>query len=516
MVRSIPTAAIVLFALLAATFAAAQEPASTLDDFRKFFRKLEARADRVEAVLALERVEDPAVVDLLVPVLEDEDPEVFAAALRVLGGLKTDPPRLALAAALEKSKAPGQRAALLNAVAKIGLPFEGKLEKAIERSLSDKNWSVRLAAVDAAVGLGGSAAVGRVLPLAADAEPAVRAGALDALSARRLREVVEPALAALVDPVWQVRLAAIEALTRVRDVRAVPALIERLSREEGRLAVDAAAALDALTGRSYGLDVDGWRRFWDTFGARYQLPTDDELERLRVARAANAARYSPPGATSYHGIETPSRAIVFVIDVSGSMETHVVQKERFAEGNYPSFSRIDIVKTELMRTIERLEPHVRFNMLAFATDVAPWRKEMVPASGLYKKSALDWIERLKPLGTREDIALVSAGLAGASNLGAGKTNTHGAIMAALGVPVGSKAAAQTGAYQVETDTIFFLSDGQPTHGEFIEEADVLRVVRENNALRRIAIHTIAIGDFSDQLMKRLAEENGGVFVNLGR
>ena len=44
--------------------------------------------------------------------------------------------------------------------------------------------------------------------------------------------------------------------------------------------------------------------------------------------------------------------MLFVIDVSGSMESDVVEKDRFADGDYPSYSRMDIVKTELARTVE--------------------------------------------------------------------------------------------------------------------------------------------------------------------
>ena len=71
------------------------------------------------------------------------------------------------------------------------------------------------------------------------------------------------------------------------------------------------------------------------------------------------------------------------------------------------------------------------------------------------------------------------------------------------------------AYAVEIDTVFFLSDGMPTVGTWIDVEDILREVRDGNALRKVAIHTIAIGKFDKVFMKRLAEENGGVFVDLG-
>ena len=46
--------------------------------------------------------------------------------------------------------------------------------------------------------------------------------------------------------------------------------------------------------------------------------------------------------------------------------------------------------------------------------------------------------------------------------------------------------------------------------------ELLRFVKEANDLRKTVIHTIGIGDFPPELLKRLAESNGGVYVNLGR
>ncbi|MBI1380793.1 MAG: VWA domain-containing protein [Planctomycetaceae bacterium] len=506
---------LLLLVLVLAPFAGARDD-QTLDDFRRFYKKLESRAERVEAVLALERIESARVVELLEPLLGDGDPEIVHAAVRVLGGLREPASRTALATALQKTKSPVVRAGFLDALTVAGLPLvEDGLSDAVVGALEDKQWTVRLGALRTLAAVGQGDVAPAIAAAAADPEPAVRAGALDGLAVRRSPLVVELALAALADPVWQVRASAIAALGQVRDVRSVPALIARMEVEEGRLVADAAASLEALTGRYFGLDLDAWKGFWKNFGANYKLPTDEDMARQRAARAEAGLRYTTPTATSYHGIDTPSRAVVFVIDVSGSMQTHVVQKERFEAGNYPSFARIDIVKTELARTIERLEPHVRFNVLAFATDVMPWRKELAPATALHKKSALEFVGRLKPLGTAEDAALASAGLGGASNLHKGKTNTHGALMAALGVDPGRGATTATD-YRVDVDTIFFLSDGQPTHGDFIEERDIQRVFREANALRRVVLHTLAIGDFSTGFMETLASESGGTFVNLGR
>ena len=70
--------------------------------------------------------------------------------------------------------------------------------------------------------------------------------------------------------------------------------------------------------------------------------------------------------------------------------------------------------------------------------------------------------------------------------------------------------------QNEVDTVFFLSDGRPSTGKYTDTAQILAEVTRLNERYRIVIHAIAIGEFEKNFMKILAENNGGVFVDLGR
>jgi len=100
-------------------------------------------------------------------------------------------------------------------------------------------------------------------------------------------------------------------------------------------------------------------------------------------------------------------------------------------------------------------------------------------------------------------------------VGLGKTNTYEALLAALDAK-----AAQSG-YDTDlgspVDTIYFLSDGDPTAGEITEVDLILGEVMRVNALRKIVIHTINIGrnERGKVLMRALATQNGGVFLDLG-
>lgn len=515
------TSVSILWACFALALPARAQDDEIVREFRKYFKEYKDTPTRVEAVLSLVGTESPTVIAALSDVLPKAEPEVANAAVRVLACFKTRPPVDALLVALEKDKREPVRSALLQAVA--AARYQGA-SSAVALLLNDKSWELRRRAVEALAaspdrGTSDEGAVDgappgipeQILPLTADAEPAVRCAAFDGLAALKSALVVGPAQAALVDPIWQVRASAIHALGAVRRVESIPLLIERMGVEEGRLTADIGLALGEITGRNFGPRLDNWKQFWSSTGERFKLPTDEELAKLRAAQAKSREQYNAAGSMSYHGIATPSRRIVFVIDVSGSMEAEVVDKERFAAGEYPTMLRIDIVKTELARTIEKLEPYVEFNVLAFATAVNPWKKGLVAANQLNKTSAMDWVLRLEALGGASKEDLARAGLAGSANLEAGKTNTYAALMAALGV---EKGAAEDD-YAVPLDTIFFLSDGRPSHGDFVDPDDILREVRTANELRKVVIHAIAIGEFQKEFMRQLAEESGGVFVDLG-
>jgi hypothetical protein len=331
-------------------------------------------------------------------------------------------------------------------------------------------------------------------------------------------KVVAPAIVELGDSTWQVRKSAIDALTKVRSLDAIEPLIKALEKEEGINVPDIAEALASLTGKEFGAAVDKWKAWWAEAKAGFALPAPEAIAYLRTRHDAHTGgpprEYLKTGVVEYHGIDTPSRSMLFVIDVSGSMESVVTEKERFEAGHYPSFKRIDIVKTELQRTIDHLEPYVNFNILAFATDINPWKKQLVPANVLNKSAAKEWAGHLEAIGGNSKEDLATAGLAGSANLDKGKTNTYGALMTALNIRPGPHTGEK--GYTVDVDTIFFLSDGRPTVGEFVDPDDILRELLAANELRKVKIHTIAIGEFQKDFMRKIAEKTGGIFVDLGK
>jgi hypothetical protein len=70
-------------------------------------------------------------------------------------------------------------------------------------------------------------------------------------------------------------------------------------------------------------------------------------------------------------------------------------------------------------------------------------------------------------------------------------------------------------YGLGYDTLYVLSDGAPTTGKVTDTKEILRIVKERNALTRLTIHTITFGILNQMIfLKKLASENGGRHVHI--
>lgn len=491
----------------------------TVREFKRYFRKYKETWERVEAVLALEGIDEPAVARVLAPVLEDKDPDVARAAQRVLAQLGTVPARQPLMLILDEGKEHLQMAGILRAAG------DGRWQEAVpfaRELLQEKDDLLRLCAAEA-VGLLGDAEADPDLDalVREDKNAMVRVAAVDALT--RLRSASAPAALtlALDDPELPVQTAACLGLRSVRTRDAIPALIRLLEGGKGRLVADIPETLYEITDLHFGSTPSRWRDWWNQAADDYVIFTDAELAKRRAARAVVAAEYHPPVSASFLGVETPSTQVLFVIDISGSMEEEILEREPFLERGITEFSKLEVVKTELRRTIANLGPNVHFNILAFASKVETWKRGLRKANVLNKSSADSFIRKLEPLGGASRSGMAAAGLGGSAALGEGRTNTYAALITALGGEVDEKkgrAITPGPAEKPESDldTVFFLSDGRPSVGKYVDPDEIRERVRDLNRYRRVVIHTIAIGEFQKDFMEMLARENGGVFVDLGR
>ncbi len=510
-----------VFLLLTALFLAPPQQDETVRDFKKFFRKAKDPAERAEHVYALDGIDDPSVAKVLIPVLTDDEPGVAAAALDVVSKLPSERARLPFLPVFEKGKPKDLLPIVVRAAG------EGQWREftvPIRELIGSKDEETRLWSVVAAGQLGDEEALPMLAAIAnSDKLPLVRVAVVDALA--KLGEGHEdvagpPLVAALNDEDLAVQTAACLAIQRIRVREAIPVVIQLMEEAEGRIHEVLYPTLIELTDLPFRDDPAQWRSWWERAKDRYVLLSDEEIAKRRADRNVTNLEYrSERKEASFLGVDTPSQRVIFVIDVSGSMEEEVVDRELFRERGFVQFGKLDIVREELLRTIDGLEGHVRFNILAFASEVDPWRKSLAPANALNRRSAIDFVKKLDPIGGTASGELASAGLVGSSGLEKGRTNTYAALCAALGVSeaeaLGTATESARGV-KSDVDTIFFLSDGRPSVGELVDPDDILVAVLQLNQFRRVTIHTIAIGEFQKDFMFDLAGKNGGVFVDLGR
>jgi hypothetical protein len=214
--------------------------------------------------------------------------------------------------------------------------------------------------------------------------------------------------------------------------------------------------------------------------------------------------------------------VIFVIDLSLSMK---VGKTK--EGP----TRVEVLIRELKKSIDmmaQIKPPVKFNIIGYSEKVQKWQKTLVPITTDYKNQAMAWIEGLD------------------KNMGQ-FTNIYDALELALaGDSSEGRKVVTTGGSGVATPyTICFMTDGKANRGKYINIEEILAAVRSLNKSRKIRINALTLGvGAADgggmgggggggpgggggmgggggpppsalvpdaELMKRLAEENNGVY-----
>jgi hypothetical protein len=232
-----------------------------------------------------------------------------------------------------------------------------------------------------------------------------------------------------------------------------------------------------LTAQPFRTDSKQWKRWWEKEGANFRFPTPEEFlkrQRERDLREEKQVSQSFRGVkvdSRFFGLRITSHHVAFVIDVSGSMEERLPGQEKAGGGP----SRIEVARKELIACLEALEAGTRFNILPFSSGVLPWKEEAVECTEETFTEAKEFVEGLGALGG---------------------TNIHGGLRQAFDDPT--------------VDTIFFLSDGEPSQGDVIDPGAIREEVQAWNKERGVVIHTISIGD-RFPLLEWLAEDSKGTY-----
>jgi len=332
-----------------------------------------------------------------------------------------------------------------------------------------------------------------------DKDPVVRLAVLEALADRKDPATVDIAVRALKERGWPHRQAAARVLQGIGDARGVAPLVNAMATDEGRMLEVYAEALRAITHADIGAFPDAWKSWYD-----------DNKERLAELGAkpqsTKRARKGADAGINYYGIETKSRRIVFLIDISGSMKEPIGDAPQDvtgqAEDTYSGL-KVDIAKKVLKQAIRNLPENAFFNIVVFNHAVMEFEPSLIEATQDNKNKAYLMINDLEASGS---------------------TFTYGALEKAFGM---AGRGVTDKAYDPGVDTIFVLSDGAPTDSsidkaEPMDPKKVTDAVAEWNQFARIVIHTIAIdpnigrgGKGFVRFMKALAAQNDGTYAEIG-
>jgi hypothetical protein len=234
--------------------------------------------------------------------------------------------------------------------------------------------------------------------------------------------------------------------------------VHGVGREDGRLASELDQALFVHTAKRFVGRAD-WDEWWQKHKVGFALPHPQLVQAGAASSAGNTV--------SYHDIPIVSTHLAFVVDRSGSMKEMI--------GTDKKFTRLDAAKDQLVRVLEALPATTFVNLIVYETGVQPLWDALRKANDENRKELLE---------SARKIAL------------GGGTNIFEALEAAF--------------RDEHVDTIYLLTDGQPSVGRLTNPEDILDEVRRWNRQRQIVIHCIGLGIDSD-LLKRLAAESGGVY-----
>jgi hypothetical protein len=281
----------------------------------------------------------------------------------------------------------------------------------------------------------------------------------------------------LEDPSWRVRAAAIKTALRLRKPDIVPTLIERLAVEEGRLRLDLAHALERLSGKRLGTDVELWRKWWKAVGADFE-----PVEKPMASGGQPGEGESRTTTASFFRVPVLGRRVAFLIDCSGSMRGPAV------EGDESGPSKFDVARVELERTLGTLDRSVAFDVFLYRyPSVYPPEGYMTralrkfsPCTATAAKRAVQWLAREPAKG-------------------------WGAFYDGLAELL-----------ETDVDTIFFLSDGRPSRGTYDRDFRLVAELEKRNRFRQVVVHTVLTGRAAADrdFMRKLAESTGGRFTDV--
>ena len=285
-------------------------------------------------------------------------------------------------------------------------------------------------------------------------------------------------------------------------ISAIDALIARLGRADGLSRYRIALTLADLTAQApLGDDVESWQSWWgprrDGFQAQDKLPPEPKKEKKKKKKKADDADEpedaeddGPPGRpltgdamktrVRFHGIPIHSNRLLFAQDISGGMNNPVDRDDA------ASPTKLKFSNDELKRVLGALDDDVMANIAFFATEYEFTASSLLPV----KKVRRQLIEFVGQKAVTPDGKAM------------GRSNLYDTLVTAFGDP--------------QIDTVFFLSEGGPTEGRYLDPDRFMTHLQRLNVYSRVQVHCLQVttSSFGEKFLRRLADETGGRFYDL--
>ena len=456
--------------------AAADETKTAVRTFKKAL-KADAWKDRAEAYTALSFYDGAGIVG---PMLDAISAETHGAVqvrgLALLGKMATEEAQAALLAEAAKGK-PARR-------------------------------MLALVALQSQTGAYGAKALMGLLKEKSGPVPGLAALVL---GMKQVPEAIEPIAALLERPDWQLRGAAARGLTlmagekpvkkydkhgnvvpeknpkpwvpKFYDVaKVLPALVEALAKGVGSERLAIIDCLERLTKQTFGWDVPAWRK--------YAAGTDPKEIKSRPKH--------PP---SLFGVPLFGQRTVVIYDVSNTSDdphpfsdpARLKELCKVPGGRpipwYKLKKRSDLIAAHTKRWVSDLPKKAKFDVVFYGAQVQPLFGKLSGAGTGPKKRATTAIAEVK---------LVNG------------SDAHGALHTALDL-AGAKMAA---VWKKGPDEVLFMSTGIPWEAAETDQESIAGSVGLKALMRLTPVHNVGVGAHPWAMMRPLAKQTGGRYVDL--
>jgi hypothetical protein len=451
--------------------------------------------DRIKARTV---IDDPADAAALVSLLDRDSDLVHERVVLALSKAKNEAVREYLRGdALAKSR--GKIKA--GVVRILGLAKDDAAGEAITALLADSDPEVKSQAAIALGRMRRTEAVPALRPLLAEKADETLIAAMDALA--MFGESVEDEWTRVAphldDMRRNVRTTAAECLGALGTMEAVDALIARMDKEEGRVRADIREALKKITRDDLGESPARWKEWWKK--EKERSPNKTPPRPPEQPKKDDNERYAQ--VPTFYGIQLFSKRLVFLLDVSSSMNDHIVVDPDWLRKNGRAYksdaTKFDLAEFEITATLRLVDPRLEFGIVTFRSDVKPWKERLVPAAQSVVDQALSHLEAQRPP------AMNASG-----DISKQKTNVADALRIALGIKPGTTGRATDEA----ADEAYIMTDGAPTAGDLVDADVLLSWFRERNRLARLRLHVVTFETIDTDLkfLQALATAGGGAFV----